>query len=111
MIIANATTTASPAPSALSDVTRTNAQQFVSTAQNSQKTQPSAIVQLSTQGQLLSRSDRPGSTGESAETQSKEAAESPAVQFMEGESGSKAAPAPTTAASNGVSAYLKTAAA
>lgn len=109
MIINSATTSSTFAPSSISEATRENAKSFVNTARSSQQNQASTIVQLSTQGQMLSRSDKPGSTGESNESQSKEAAESPAVQFMEGEGGGKTSPA--AAASNGVSAYLKTAAA
>lgn len=110
MIISNAMTTTSVAPSTISDVTKANAQPLVSSAQNSQKNQQSTIVQLSTQGQLMSRSDRPGSTGESTEAPGKESSESPALQFMEGEGGGGAAAAQKPA-SSGVSAYLKTAAA
>jgi hypothetical protein len=108
MMISNATTTTGIALSTISEVTRANAQPLVSSVQNSQRNQQSAIVQLSTQGQLLNRSDKPGSTGESSETQGKESSESPAIQFMEGETGGGSA---TKTASSGISAYLKTAAA
>ncbi|HXU93767.1 MAG TPA: hypothetical protein VFP33_08940 [Gallionella sp.] len=108
MIISNATTTTSIAPSTLSDVTRANAQPLVRSAQNSQINQQSTVVQLSTQGQMMSRSDRPGSTGESTEAPNKESSESPSIQFMEGEGGGGAA---AKTASSGISAYLKTAAA
>lgn len=116
MVINSATVSASYSPASVSEVSRTNAQPSVDKAQAAQAQQSSTVVKLSTQGQSLSLSDRPGSTGESTESQVKEGGETSSVQFQEGESrasaaASQAAPAPQAApTSAAISAYAQVAA-
>ncbi|HEX5362934.1 MAG TPA: hypothetical protein VFW59_01570 [Gallionella sp.] len=112
MVINSATVSASYSPASVSEVTRTNAQPSVDKVQAAQAQQPSTVVKLSTQGQTLSLSDRPGSTGESTESRVKEGGETSSVQFQEGE-GRAAAPAPQAApaaASPAIAAYAQVAA-
>jgi hypothetical protein len=105
MVINNPTIGSTFSPTSISDVTKENAKRFVSDAKNSQSSVSSTIVQLSTQGQMMSRSDRAGSVGESNESASKESSESPSIQFQEGESGGRMASQPSS--SPAIAAYAK----
>lgn len=105
MVINNPTISSTFSPSSISEFTKENAKRFVSNAQSSMGSVSSTIVQLSTQGQMISRSDRPGSMGESNESAGKESTESASVQFQEGESGGRTAPQPSS--SPAIAAYAK----
>lgn len=96
------------APTSISEVTRSNSKRMVNDAQSNLDRQSSTIVNLSTQGQLMSRSDRAGSTGESNESSSQESSESTSIQFQEGEmkgSSASATYAPTYSSAALVATY------